>query len=312
MAHSPKQAVIIASITAFILAIIKFVGGIMTGSLTVLSSSIDSLFDFFVSIINFFAIQKSLQGDDDKYHYGYGKIEGIAALIEGLFIVVSGLLISFFAVRKFISGDTVIDADASLIFMVISIAFTLGIVWYLNRVASATDNLVIKSDALHYKTDLFTNVGIIITIVLIKFTGWYFIDIVVSLIISIYIIYGASQIIRSAYEMLMDKALDVSNIKKITDIIETTSPNVRSYHFLKTRCSGKDVFIEFHLVFDTEITLFEAHAVSDLVECRLKNIFPHCFITIHLDPYDDSNVEACKIVEKMLKEKKEPKTYGLG
>jgi len=295
VSHSPKQAVIIASFTALILAIIKFTGGIMTGSLTVLSSSIDSLLDFFVSIINFFAIQKSLQGNDDAYHYGYGKIEGIAALIEGLIIIISWFLISFFAIRKFISKDFIIDADTSIIFMVVSIVFTIGIVWYLNRVARETDNLIIKSDALHYKTDLFTNVGIIITIIIIKFTGWYIIDVIISLLISAYIIYGASQIIRSAYEILMDKALCASDIKKITDIIEKTSQDIQSYHFLKTRCSGKDTFIEFHLVFDTEITLFEAHTVSDTIECKLKSIFPNCFITIHLDPYDDSNIEACDI-----------------
>lgn len=65
----------VASALAFTLAIIKFVGGMMTGSLTVISSSIDSLLDFFVSIINFFALRKSTQEKDDKYHYGYGKIE---------------------------------------------------------------------------------------------------------------------------------------------------------------------------------------------------------------------------------------------
>lgn len=118
---------------------------------------------------------------------------------------------------------------------------------------------------------------------------------VVSLVISAYILYGASQIIRSAYEMLMDKALCASDILKIIDIIKKTSSDVQSYHFLKTRCSGKDIFIEFHLVFDTKITLLEAHTVSDTIECRLKGIFPNSFVTIHLDPYDDSNIEACDI-----------------
>ena len=217
--------------------------------------------------------------------------------MEGLFIIISGLLISFFAIRKFVNKDFVTNADVSLIFMVVSIVFTVGIVWYLSKVAKATNNLVIKSDALHYKTDLFTNVGIIITMIIIKFTGWYLIDVIVSLIISAYIIYGASQIIRSAYEMLMDKALSASDIKKINDTIKETSPDFHSYHFLKTRCSGKHTFIEFHLVFDTKITLLAAHSVSDEIECKLKSIFPECFVTIHLDPYDDSHMEVCHIGE---------------
>ncbi len=297
MFQSPKKAVVVASLTAFTLAIIKFVGGLMTGSLTVMSSSIDSLLDFFVSIINFFAIKKSMQERDDEYHYGYGKIEGLAALMEGLFIIASGLSITYFAVKKFLSHDFVIDANASLIFMVISIVFTIGIVWYLNKVGKVTNNLVIKSDALHYKTDLYSNLGIILTIIFIKITGWYFVDVIVSVLISLYIIYGASQIIRSAYEMLMDKALDPADIKRIIATIEETSPDFHSYHFLKTRRSGKYTFIEFHLVFDTKITLLGAHTVSDAIECKLKKIFPNSFVLIHLDPYDDSEGDICHLTE---------------
>ena len=182
--------------------------------------------------------------------------------------------------------------------MFISIIFTIGIVWYLNKVGKITNNLVIKSDALHYKTDLISNLGIIITIVVIKITGLYLIDVIVSVVISIYIIYGASQIIRSAYEMLMDKALCPSDIKKIIETTEETSPDFHSYHFLKTRRSGKHTFIEFHLVFDTKITLLEAHTVSEAIEEKLRKMFPNSFVLIHLDPYDDSEGDICHIEEK--------------
>lgn len=289
--RSPQKAVMVASAIAFTLAIIKFVGGILTGSLTVISSSIDSLLDFFVSIINFFAIRKSTQGEDDTYHYGYGKIEWFAALVEGLFIVFSGLVITFLAVKKFLEKEYIIDTTLSLAFMVVSIVFTIVIVVYLDRVAKETNNLIIKSDSLHYKTDLFSNVGIIITILVIKLTGLFVIDLIVSCIISVYIIYGASKIIISAYHILMDKSLWERDTKKIIDIINTTSPLIDSYHFLKTRYAGKDIFIEFHLVFNEDITLLEAHTISEDVEKRLKNSLPNSTVIIHLDPYDDSHIE---------------------
>lgn len=289
--QSPQRAVILASVLAFFLAVIKFIGGIMTGSLTVLSSSIDSLLDFFVSIINFFALRKAQQEKDDKYHYGYGKIEAIAALLEGLFIVASGVIITALAVRKFISHEYIIDTTLSLVFMMISIIFTIVIVLYLNRASRQTNNLIIQSDSLHYQTDLFSNAGIIITIIAIRFTGWFIIDLVVSFIISVYIIIGASRIILSAYHILMDKSLGDDDTKKIIDIINSTSSLVESYHFLKTRCSGKDIFIEFHLVFNEHISLRDAHDASDDIETKLKAIMPNASIIIHLDPYDDSYIE---------------------
>ncbi|MDD4151320.1 MAG: cation diffusion facilitator family transporter [Candidatus Gracilibacteria bacterium] len=288
---SPKKAIYLASSIAFILAIIKLIAGILSGSLVVISSAIDSMLDFFVSIVNGLALKKSAKKEDEIYNYGYSKIEGFAAIIEGIIILISGSLVAFLAIKKFFSGKFEINSDISLYFMGISIIFTIFIVYYLTKVAKKTDNLIIKSDALHYKTDLYTNAGIIITILLIKITGLFIIDVIVSVAISIYIIIGAGAIIKEAYEMLMDKALEKEKIQIIKKIILSASKEISSYHFLKTRKSGGSVFIEFHLVFHKEISLFSAHQIGDLVECLIKKEIPNAIITIHLDPIDDSHID---------------------
>ncbi|MDD5213665.1 MAG: cation diffusion facilitator family transporter [Candidatus Gracilibacteria bacterium] len=303
--NSPKKAIQIASTTAVLLAIIKLVGGIMSGSLVVISSAIDSLLDFFVSIVNGLALKKSAKKEDELYNYGYSKIEGFAALTEGVIILISGSLVAFLAMKKYFTGNFEMDSSISLYFMGVSIFFTIFVVYYLNRVAKNTDNLIIKSDALHYKTDLYTNAGIIITIILIKLTGLFVIDLIVSLAISVYIMIGAGAIIKEAYEMLMDKALESSKIKIIKEIIDTSSPAVTSHHFLKTRKSGGSVFIEFHLVFNKEITLFEAHQIGDLIECKIKKEIPNSILTVHLDPLDDSHIDACRVIFENQDTKKE-------
>lgn len=294
--NSPKKAIAIASSLAVILAILKLVWWILSGSLVVISSAIDSLLDFFVSIVNWLALKKSAQSEDELYNYWYSKIEGFAAMVEWVIILVSGLLVAFLAVKKYFTGEFEIDSEISLYFMAISILFTWFIVYYLSKVAKNTDNLIIKSDALHYKTDLYTNAWIIITIILIKLTGLFIIDLIVSLLISIYIIIWAWAIMKEAFEMLMDKSLEKEKIDMIKDLITNSSPKVTSYHFLKTRKSWNSVFVEFHLVFDKEITLFAAHQTSDYIECKIKKHIPWAIVTIHLDPLDDSWIDACAII----------------
>lgn len=163
--------------------------------MAVLSSAVDSLLDFFVSLVNLFAIKKSEQGATERFHYGFGKIEGLGAIFEGVVLMGSGVMIGYFAVMKLIEGKGISELNASLFVMMVSMAVTGVLVWYLTTVSKRTGNLIIKSDALHYKTDLLTNGGILIALVIIKFTGIEWLDGAISLAISVYIAHSAFEII---------------------------------------------------------------------------------------------------------------------
>lgn len=278
MAFSPeKKAIIVSTSTAIFLTILKVTVGVLSGSMAVLSSATDSLLDFFVSLVNLFAIRKSENPADEKYHYGYGKIEGMGAMFEGMVITFSGLLIGFFAIKKLISGELMTELGASLGVMMISIVVTAVLVWYLSNIAKKSGNLIIKSDALHYKTDLYTNGGILISLAIIKFTGYLWIDSAVSIIISMYIIYSALGIMREGYHMLMDRALSHEEIDIIKEEINRErerNPRISGVHLLKTRSSGKTKYVEFHLVFDKEISLLHAHQSGDRIECQVGRRIP--------------------------------------
>ena len=182
--------------------------------------------------------------------------------------------------------------------MIVSILTTSALVWYLNRIAKQTGNIIIKSDALHYKTDLYTNAGILMALVIIKFTGLEWIDAAISLIISGYIMISAFEIIREAYHILMDRALLADDIVIIEEEIQrerARTPRISGVHFLKTRSSGKKKYVEFHLVFDTTITLLEAHKSGDRIECQIQRRIQGAVVTVHLDPVDDSDRDACEV-----------------
>jgi len=286
-----KRATIISSIIAMILTIVKFTVGVTSGSIAVLASAIDSLLDTVISVFNFFAIKKSEEKATDKFQYGKGKVQAIAAVIEGTVITISGLYIIYEAIRKAIDGSETTLLNPAIMVMLFSIGVTFLLVEYLLRVAKKTNNIVIKADALHYKTDLISNGVILLSLVLVYWTKWDIIDAIFGFGIGIYIIYSAYEIIEEGIFILLDHALKEDIVSQIKEEINK-HPSVNSHHWLKTRTDGSTNFIEFHLVLEPEMTLLEAHRISDAIEERIAQLDQKrvWIITPHYDPYDDEEM----------------------
>lgn len=286
-----KKATIISSGTATLLIVIKLFVGIMSGSVAVLASAIDSVLDLIVSAFNYFAITKAEQPANKKFNYGKGKIEALAAVIEGTVITVSGLFIFYTAIKKAIKSEPLEYLGNSILVMVISLVLTIALVIFLNYVAKRTRSMVVKSDALHYKTDVLSNGAILVSLVLIQVTGFEMIDSIMGVIISIYIIHSAYEIIRDGVYILLDASLDEEMVEKMRNFI-LEEKEISDFHYLKTRKSGNTNFVDVHLVFSPGISLMRAHHAGDRIEEKIKELIPdeEWVINAHLDPYDDSEM----------------------
>ncbi len=287
----PRIATLVATFTALILAIAKVIVGFMSGSVSVIASALDSILDMVVSIFNNIALKISESSPDNKYPYGKGKIEGLAALFEGLLITGSGVFIIYEAIRKIIEKETITNFNESIYVMIFSIIATSLLVAFLIYVYKKTDNIVIKSDALHYKTDLIVNISVLISLIIVKFTGLYWVDYVLSIIIGVYIIKEASEIIKEGFEILLDASLDFETVEKIKEILKK-EPLVLDYHCLRTRKAGIRNFVDVHLVMTPDMKLKLAHSIIESVEEKIRNLDTNkkWIINIHADPYDDSYI----------------------
>ena len=291
-----KRATLVSSSVATLLVIVKLVLGIASGSVAVLASAIDSLLDMLVSGFNFFAIKKSEEHPDEEYHYGKGKIQAIAAVIEGTIITMSGIYIIYEAIKKLSTGTVTTLLTPSIAAMTISIIITYLLVKYLLKIARETDNLVIKADALHYKTDLWSNAAVLVALGLVFMTGMDAIDAIFGLGIGLYIIYSAYEIVKEGIEILLDRALDADMVENISQIISDHS-EITSYHWLKTRTDGTTNFVEFHMVLRPNMLLLEAHRIADQIEDQifLLDTNKKWVITPHFDPYDDESMNVAML-----------------
>ncbi|MFA6191188.1 MAG: cation diffusion facilitator family transporter [Sulfurimonas sp.] len=288
-----KKATAVSTSVAGLLVLMKMTVGIFSGSIAVLASAIDSFLDLTVSLFNYFALSNAEKDPDDLFHFGRSKLEPLAAVIEGTIISFSALFVLYEALQKFAHNTPMEHINESVMVMIASFVITACLVIFLNYVAKKTKNMVIKADALHYKTDLFSNGSVLIALALISYTGEQLIDPVLGIGIALYMIYSSIPIIKEGILMLLDAAIPEEDIQKIQKVIEE-EPEITTYHDLKTREAGSHIFITVHAVFHIKISLYDAHTISDRVEAKLKKIFADkkTHILIHMDPYDDSIINA--------------------
>ena len=286
-----RRATVVSTSAAALLTFVKLFVGLMSGSVAVLASAIDSILDMGVSLFNFFAIKKAEEHPNEMFPYGKGKVQAIAGVIEGTIITLSGLFIIYEAVMKILHRQSTEYLGVSLGIMLFSILITWLLVRYLLRIAKETDNIVIKADALHYQTDLLSNSAVVAALLIVWLTGWDWVDALFGLGIGLYIIYSAYEIIEEGIMILLDRSLPSEIVAKIGEIIGN-HPKVNGYHWLKTRTDGSHNFVEFHLVLTPEMTLEEAHKIAEELECRIASLEPGkgWVITPHFDPYDDEHI----------------------
>jgi len=286
-----KKATLVSTSVAALLVLMKMTVGVLSGSIAVLASAIDSMLDLIVSLFNYFALNTAEKNPDEQFQFGRSKIEPLAAVIEGVVISLSALFILYEALIKIAHPREMTFMLESIYVMVASFIITAALVTFLKYVAKKTNNMVIRADALHYQTDLFSNGAVLFALAAISYTAEELIDPILGVGIAFYMIYSAIPIIREGVLMLLDAALLPEDIEAIQDIIEK-EPIIQTYHYLQTRESGSHVFISVHAVFNVSISLYDAHLVADKVEAQIKEHFEDkkTHILIHMDPYDDSEI----------------------
>ncbi len=284
-----QKATLISSSVALTLVALKLTFGIISGSVAVLASAVDSLLDLVVSAFNYFALHHSDKEPDEHFNFGRRKLEPLAAVIEGTIISLSALFILYESISKIVQGSGVEHLESSIIVMIASIVITAALVIFLRIVANKTGNMVIKADALHYQTDLLSNGAVLVALGLIALTDFPLIDPILGIAISAYMLYSAFPLIKEGILMLLDAALDAESVTKIHALLDAEN-EINSYHDLRTRRSGSDIYLSVHIVFSISTSLYDAHMVGDRIELGLKNLFPdaNVYALIHLDPYDDS------------------------
>jgi ferrous-iron efflux pump FieF len=290
MAASPSvdravAAVKLAVVAALVGAIVKFAVGAVTGSMAMISSAVDSAGDLVISLVNIVVIRVANAPPDAEHNYGHAKLEGLGAMLEGGFIFAAGGFIIFEAVSKLVVRSEAHGGLLGIAVMLPLAAVTFAVAMYLRKVARETKSLVVKADALHYLTDVWLNVGVLITLVLVRATGVEQLDPIVSLGIAGYMLWSAIGVVREGFHFVMDHSLDKDVVAAIEAII-AAAPGVESFHELRTR-AGRVPHIDVHIVVDPAMSAQAVHDLYAAIRDRVKAHLGEATLHVHADPVRD-------------------------
>jgi cation diffusion facilitator family transporter len=273
------------------LVLMKFIVGFSIGSVSIISEAIHSSMDLVAAVIAFFAVRKSAEPPDAHHEFGHGKFEDISGLIEALLIFIAAILIIWESLQKLLGESSELLKPELLIYGIAVMGISALVNWFVSqrlmKVAKLSDSIALESDAWHLRTDVFTSLGVFIGLIIIRLTGITLFDPLIAIGVAIVIMKAAYDLTRRSFSDLIDHSIPLADEQRIREIICDHASSYAGFHDLKTRRSGPEIFIEFHLVVPGTVSVLQSHDLSDHLESDLKIEFPRANITIHAEPCNE-------------------------
>lgn len=285
--HDPaalNRSAALASITmASLLVAIKGYGAWSTGSAAMLGSLADTALDLVASVATLAGVWVAGQPADDNHRFGHGKAEALSALFQVVLIGVSAVVLAIHSVQQLIAGGRTGEAGEGILVSAVAIVGTLALLAWQRHVLAQTRSIAIATDHLHYQSDLILNVAVIVALALDQYAGFTRADPLFGLGIALWLGWGAWKASQEAIEQLMDHEWPEDKKARFIEVL-AMHPELRGVHDLRTRTSGNQDFVQFHVWVDGNMTVTHAHKVMDEIEAKLKAQFPDVEILIHPDP----------------------------
>ncbi len=268
---------------ALFLGLLKGFAAWETGSVAMLGSLADSGLDLLASLVTLSGVWIAAMPADHDHRFGHGKAEALAALFQVALITLSAVGIGWRAVERLMQGETTSNAELGIAVSIVSILATMALLAYQKRVIAATGSIAIRTDNIHYGSDLWLNLSVIVALVVDQYVRISGADAVFGIAIALYLAWGAFRASSDAIDQLMDKEWPEEKRQRFLEVA-SHHPELKGIHDSRTRSSGSRDFVQFHAWVAADMTIADAHDVMDEVEAKLLDEFPGIEILIHLDP----------------------------
>ncbi len=277
------RAAIASVALAVALLIAKTWAAIATDSTAMLGSLTDTALDLIASLGTLAGVRIAAVPADRDHRFGHGKAEALVALGQVVLISISALWIGWRAVERLIAGAATEQMEFGIAVSLAAIAATLALLWYQRRVIARTGSIAIRTDNVHYKSDLMLNGAVIAALLLDQWAGITGADAAFGILIALWLAWGAWRASSDAVDQLMDREWPEDERQAFL-AAALEFPELAGLHDLCTRKSGNLRFVQFHVWVPSHWTVREAHDRLDVAEEALQARFPGTEILMHVDP----------------------------
>ena len=277
------RAALASVAAALLLLVLKAYAAFATGSVAMLGSLADTGLDLIASLVTLAGVRVAAMPADREHRFGHGKAEALAALAQIVLISISAIGIGWRAVDRLLTGAQTASADTGIAVSVAAILVTLALVAYQRSVIRRTGSVAIRTDNVHYKSDLMLNGAVIVALVLDQALHIAGADAMFGIAIALWLLWGAWRASSEAVNQLMDREWPEEKHQRFL-AVASSRPEAKGIHDVRTRSSGAHDFAQFHIWVDPGMTVAAAHEVVEAIEADLEREFPGCEVLIHLDP----------------------------
>lgn len=271
---------------AAVLLTLKVFAWLSGGSVAMLASAVDSGLDALASGVTLIVVRWSLAPADHEHRFGHGKLEPLAGLVQAALVLTSAAALLRAAIDRLTHPAPVAAGWLGLGVMAVASVATVVLLRYQRQVVAQTGSTAIRGDSLHYATDLAMNAAVAVSIAASWGLGWLWVDPVLGLVVAVLAGRSAAGIGWEAVQLLIDRELPEEDRKHIAEIIKR-HPEILGVHDLRTRRSGLQRFVQFHLEFPADISLRDAHRIGDEIENEVCHLVVGAEVIVHFDPMPD-------------------------
>ena len=286
--NSLKQFIYLSIAAAVATILLKFYAFYLTGSMGFFSDALESFVNLIGAIIALIMLHISAKPADKEHEYGHTKAEYFSSAIEGALIVLAALSIIRSAVPRIIEPTPLENLNIGLLFSLGASLINLVVALILIKNGKKRNSIVLEADGKHLMTDVWTSIGVIAGILVVKLTGIYILDPIIAILVAINIIYTGYQLISRSASGLMDASISEEAMKKITAYLDSLKEKNIDYHSLMTRQAGQRMFISVHLLVPGWWTVKKGHDYADLIEQSIEDMFNvPVTVSTHIEPIED-------------------------
>ncbi|MEP7129533.1 MAG: cation diffusion facilitator family transporter [Sphingomicrobium sp.] len=275
---------------ASVLLVAKAWAAYATDSTAMLGSLADTALDVIASLTTLMGVRIAAQPADLDHRFGHGKAEALVSLAQVALISASAIGILWRAIDRLINRAQTEAMGTGIAVSVLALVLTFVLLWYQRRVIARTGSVAIKTDNVHYKSDLMLNGSVIVALVLDQALHVSGADALFGIAIALWLAWGAYRASSEAIHQLMDREWPEEE-RRMFLAAAAEYPELQGLHDLRTRKSGTLRFVQFHVWVPAHWTVQEAHDRLDHVEEQLQKRFPDTEILIHVDPEGQTDRE---------------------
>jgi cation diffusion facilitator family transporter len=285
MNHTKSTAAGVSIASNSLLIGLKIAAGAITGSIAILTEAVHSSIDLIASVIAFVSVRKADEPADAEHLYGHQKMENLAAVIEGVLILLGAAIIVYEATQRLIASVELDSLGVGIAVIAGSAVVNFGVSTYLRRQAREHDSPALEGDAAHLHADALTSIGVVAGLALVQLTGNSVFDPIAALVVAATIVFAGFRIISRSSRALVDEAPPADEMELIELAIEAArTPEVAGHHKLRARQAGHRCYIDLHVQFHPGTTLEQAHHIAHQMRDAIEAEIDGADVLIHVEP----------------------------